>query len=54
MEIETFDYILNLTNEKMQEKWKNCHPAAQEERLVPALWHAEIIFVPICSNIFSS
>jgi hypothetical protein len=52
MEIGTFDYVLNLTSEKTQEKWKNCHPIAQEERLVPTLWHAEIIFVPVRSNIF--
>jgi hypothetical protein len=25
MEIETFDYILSDTREKMQNKWKNCH-----------------------------
>jgi hypothetical protein len=31
MEIETFDYILSLTSEKMQGKWKNCHPTALEE-----------------------
>jgi hypothetical protein len=55
MEIETFDYVLNLTSEKMQGKWKkNCHAIAQEERLVPTLRPAEISFVPICNNIFSS
>jgi lysophospholipid acyltransferase (LPLAT)-like uncharacterized protein len=54
MEIDTTDYVLNLTGEKTQGKWKNRHPIAQEEPLVPTLWHAEIIFVPICSNIFSS
>jgi hypothetical protein len=56
MEIETFDYILNFTSGKMQKKWKNSHgnPIAQEERLVLALRSVEIIFVPMCSNIFSS
>ena len=56
MEIETFDYILNLTSGKMQKKWKNCHgnPIVQEERLVLTLRYVEIIFVPMCSSIFSS
>jgi hypothetical protein len=34
MKIENFDYVLNLTSEKMQKKGKNSHPIAQEERLV--------------------
>ena len=56
MEIETFDCILNFTSGKMQKKWKNSHgnPIAQEERLVLALRSVEIIFVPMCSSIFSS
>jgi hypothetical protein len=56
MEIETFDYILNLKSEKMQKNWKHYHgnPIAQEERLVLTLRYVEIIFVPMSSNIFSS
>jgi hypothetical protein len=56
MEIETFDYILNFTGGKMQKKWKNCqgNPIVQEERLLLTLRSVEIIFVAMCSNIFSS
>jgi hypothetical protein len=53
MEIETFDYILSVTSEKMQKKWKNCHgnPIVQEERLELKLRYVEIV-VPMCSNIY--
>ena len=56
MEIETFDCILNFTSGKMQKKWKNSHgnPIAQKETLVLTLRSVQIIFVPMCSNIFSS
>jgi hypothetical protein len=54
MEIETFDYILGVTSGKMQKKWKNYHgnPIVQEERLVLTLRYVEIIFAPMCSNIY--
>jgi hypothetical protein len=45
MEIETFDYILNLTTGKMQKKRKNCHgnPTTPEERLVLTLRFVEVV-----------
>jgi hypothetical protein len=54
MEPETVDYVLNLRSEKMQKKWKDTHPIVQEEQLVPTPRYVEVIFVPVCSNIFSS
>jgi hypothetical protein len=56
MKIETFDYILNLTSGKMQKKQKNCHgnPITEEEQLELVLRFVEVVFVPMCSNIYSS
>jgi hypothetical protein len=54
LETEGLDYVLNLRSEEMQKKWKNANPIVQEKQLVLTLMYGEIIFVPVCSNIFSS
>jgi hypothetical protein len=54
METETLDYVLNLRSEEMQKKWKNTHPIVQEKQLMLTPRYVEIIFAPVCSNIFSS
>ena len=52
MEIETFDYILNLTTGKMQKKRKNCHgnPVTPEERLVLEVVLFECAVIYLCHN----